>query len=96
MSDKRLYIEKFEYNEFLQFRIPNICMSITYLIMPREKCIYISQGRYDPLIKDEREKRSSTLIHLADSKTGETCRGVSSQLSTLRGNVAYYFSQLHQ
>lgn len=45
------------------------------LFVPRERRIYISQGRYDPLIKDEREQQSSSLIHLADSKTGATCRG---------------------
>lgn len=54
------------------------------LFVPRERRIYISQGRYDPLIKDEREQQSSTLIHLADSKTGATCRGSLLDLAPFR------------
>lgn len=47
-------------------------MLIAYLCHEKDVFIYPKDG---PLIKDEREQQSSTLIHLADSKTGATCRG---------------------
>lgn len=66
-----------------------------HLLVPRERRIYISQGRIRSA--DKRRARAAKFYFdpFGRLEDGSKQR-VSSRLSTLRGNVAYNFSQLHQ
>lgn len=71
-------------------------LTYDHLFVPRERRIYIFQGRYDALIKDEREKQSFFFDPFGRLEDGSNLQRESSRLNTLRGNVAYYFSQLRK